>query len=433
MDLALSKQLKKVLCILLLALLTQQVVFADEIVLADGCTLADAIAAANEDKAVGACPTGNGDDTIRLTNDIVLQAALPTVLSDISIAGDGYTIDGGGKHHVFFIEDFGNLRIQQLNVINSHSEQGYSPITGLDRAYITIDDSSFRGNSTSDSGGVIYANRGNIIIRNSIFEDNSAARYSGVIYNKGPSFRPSEAYGRLEISNVIFKNNRAGAGGAIAIEDGQLWIWDSQFTGNAVEGAGGAIVNNWGRTTIMRSSFSDNAASYHGGAMNLLGGEVSVSDSSFFNNEATGGGAVSAFLVPSLTLQHVSMVNNVAEEGGGILSKDDSEYTGNLHLYNSVATDNIGGDCAATAHENIGSWTGDGSCSAALQGDPLLADMVLAADTASAYMPPLQNSPLIDSADPEYCTETDQLGVARPQGMNCDIGAIEFAPPEAEA
>ncbi len=458
MKLALSKQLKKVLCILLLALFTQQVVFADDIVLADGCALADAIAAANEDQAVGDCPAGNGNDTIRLTGDIVLQAALPFVDSDITIAGDGYTIDGGGKYHLFVIKRFGSLRIKQLNVINCHSEQGFSPIAGLDRAYITIDDSSFRGNSSSGSGGVIYAHQGNIIIRNSVFEDNSAARYAGAIYNKGPSFRPSEVYGRLEISNVSFKNNRAGAGGAIAIEDGQLWIWDSQFTGNAVEGVGGAIVNNLGRTTIMRSSFtenkaavggaigstfgslnislssfSDNAASHNGGAMNLLDGEASVSDSSFFNNEAPEGGAVYGYAVPNFVLRHVSMVNNVAEESGGIQSIDGSESAAMLYLHNSVIAGNIGGDCAAAAHENIGSWTGDGSCSAALQGDPLLADMVLEADTASAYMPPLRNSPLIDSADPEYCTETDQLGVARPQGISCDIGAIEFAPPEAEA
>ena len=459
MKLALSKQLKKVLCVLLLALLTQHIVFADDIVLADGCALADAIAAANEDKAVGDCPAGNGNDTIRLTGDIVLQAAPPFVDSDITIAGDGYTIDGGGKHHVFFIEDLGNLRIQQLNVINSHSEQGFSPITGLDRAYITIDDSSFRGNSSSDSGGVIYAREGYIIIRNSVFEENSAARYAGAIFNIGPIFRPSAIYGRLEISNVIFKNNRAVAAGAIAIDRGQLWIQDSSFTGNAAEGgAGGAIVNDSGETTIMRnsftenkaavggaidssfgsldisrSSFSDNAASYEGGAIALLDGEVSVSDSSFFNNEARGGGAVFAYAVPSLILQHVSIINNMAEDSGGILSMDASDYTGNLHLFNSVIAGNIGGDCAATATENIGSWLGDGSCSAALQGDPLLADMVQEADTTSAYMPPLRNSPLIDSADPEYCTETDQLGVARPQGLACDIGAIEFAPPEAEA
>ena len=453
MDPILSKPFSKIVCILLLLFTAGQIVFAEEIVLTDGCSLADAITAANTNAAVGACPAGERFDTIRLTGDIVLQAALPRIDSDIAIAGDGYTIDGAGKHHLLIIEPFGALRIRQLNVINCYSEQGYSAITGLNRAYITIDDSHFRGNSSDYDGGVIYATHGTIKIRNSIFEDNSA-QFAGAIYNRGPSLRPSDLYGTTEIGNVTFKNNRARSGGAIGIHHGKLRIWDSNFTSNVVEGAGGAIANRSGHIDIKRSifaankagaggaitsyfgslrisgsSFTNNIASYDGGAISLLDGEVSLSDTTFANNEAAEGGAIYGYAVPSLTLWHVSMVNNDAEEGGGILLVDDPEFDDMLHLHNSLVAGNSGGDCAAVEYENIGSWIGDGSCGALLQGEPMLADMVSATDNATAYLPPQRNSPLIDRAFPTYCTETDQLGIERPQGLTCDIGAIEFVPP----
>ncbi|MCY3832670.1 MAG: hypothetical protein OXG85_06610 [Chloroflexi bacterium] len=429
-----KKQLVIVACGLIVIFLSSHIVYAEDIVLADGCTLADAIAAANNDAAVGACPAGDGADTIRLTGDIVLQAALPFIDSDITIAGAGYTIDGAGKHHLFVISIYGYLRIHQLNVFNCLGEQGFSTITGLYRVYITIDDSTFRGNSSSDKGGVINASQGTIIIRNSIFENNSA-KFAGVIFNEGTSLRPSEVYGTIEISNVTFENNQAYSAGVIGIFDGKLRIEDSSFTGNVAYGEGGnggAIVNTFGNINIKSSSFTDNEAA-RGGAIHSLDGEVSVSDTTFANNQAIDGSAIYAYAVPSLTLRHVSMVNNVAEEDGAILSKGDPEFAGILHLHNSIVAGNIGGDCVAAAHENISSWVGDGSCGGALEGDPMFGEMVAGADDFTAYVPPLQNSPLIDSADPKYCTETVQLGVARPQGMTCDIGAIEFAPPADDA
>ena len=37
-------------------------------------------------------------------------------------------------------------------------------------------------------------------------------------------------------------------------------------------------------------------------------------------------------------------------------------------------------------------------------------------------------SPALDSADGLICPATDQRGVARPQGVQCDIGAFEAVP-----
>ena len=62
------------------------------------------------------------------------------------------------------------------------------------------------------------------------------------------------------------------------------------------------------------------------------------------------------------------------------------------------------------------------SCDAELSGDPMLGDLV----EDDGYHPLLKGSPAIDSAAPEYCPPTDQLGNPRPQGDGCDLGAIEY-------
>jgi hypothetical protein len=46
-------------------------------------------------------------------------------------------------------------------------------------------------------------------------------------------------------------------------------------------------------------------------------------------------------------------------------------------------------------------------------------------------MPLLPTSPAIDTGDNAACPPTDQRGVIRPQGLICDIGAFELAPPPA--
>jgi hypothetical protein len=46
-------------------------------------------------------------------------------------------------------------------------------------------------------------------------------------------------------------------------------------------------------------------------------------------------------------------------------------------------------------------------------------------------MLPAPGSPLIDAGDTAHCTAQDQRGVPRPQGLGCDIGAVERTTPTA--
>jgi hypothetical protein len=74
------------------------------------CTLANAITAANTDAVVGGCTTGNGADTLTLTNDISLTSALPAITSQIIIEGGGHTIarTGGPNFRVLLVNSPGD-------------------------------------------------------------------------------------------------------------------------------------------------------------------------------------------------------------------------------------------------------------------------------------------------------------------------------------
>jgi len=79
--------------------------------------------------------------------------------------------------------------------------------------------------------------------------------------------------------------------------------------------------------------------------------------------------------------------------------------------------------------QNINNLIEDGSCSPPLQGDPRLGKLVVPTDGSPSYYPLLAGSRAIDAADDAYCSETDQIGTARPQGAACDIGAYEYVAP----
>ena len=322
----------------------------------DVCPLPDQIIAANTDTAVGNCPAGNGADTILLIRDITLSAVLPPITSEITIHGNGHTISGGGKFRIFDV-DGGALTIDKVTLTE--------------------------GNATA--GGAMRLQNG----------------------------------ARVNASNVTFSRNEAYEGGAIATESSnvRLDVSDSSFFGNIVDSNGGAIVTDGGTVNITSSAFVGNRAGdvHFGGAIETRKGSVAVSNSTFSYNQAGVGGAIFSHGAET-SLTHLTLVNNHASSiiGAGIY-----HHSGVLKLRNSiVAGSGRGDDCYGRLDENRGNLSQDGSCSAQVTGDPLLAEMT----GTVAHYPLLDASPAHGAADAEYCLATDQLGKAR---TNCDIGAIE--------
>ena len=319
------------------------------------CPLPDQIIAANTDTAVGNCPAGQGADTIHLIRDITLEAALPPVTSEITIDGNGYAISGDGRFRIFDV-DGGALTLANMTLAE--------------------------GNAT---------NGGAIRLKNSA---------------------------RVKVSNVTFSDNSAGRGGAIATEssDVRLDVSESSFVGNKVEGSGGAILTEGGTVNITGSAFLDNGADReYGGAIETRAGTVAISNSTFSNNLAGLGGAI-YISGAETTLTHLTLMNNVATQvrGAGIYKQ-----AGAVYLRNSIiGGSGRGDDCYGRLDQSRGNLSQDGSCTAQITGDPLLAAMI----GTSAHFPLTDASPAHGTADPAFCLATDQLGNPR---LHCDIGAVE--------
>ena len=333
----------------------------------ESCSLADAITAANEDRAVGGCPAGNGADTIVLTGDIRLSEELPAISSEITLEGGGHTISGDDKFRIFLVGESGNMTIQYATLVDGNvreesaamrcvEDQNASAMWGgtiCNLGLLSITGGAIR-NSTSQNGGAVYS-QNELILTNVQFSGNSAA-YGGAIFNWGElnvtnsEFRDNSGSvanaqggaiynfeGQLNIVRSNFTSNKAPVGGAI-FSDGELSVSGSVFGNNGADGNGGAIASE-GEFSVTGSVFEGNTAFRSGGAI-VSTGEVSVSDSVFNSNSARGGGAIASGRKLSVTGSEFSG-NAATSKGGAIfsfgeLSVTDSEFSDN-------SADNTGG------------------------------------------------------------------------------------------
>ena len=427
-----------------------------DIEVSDTCSLADAIKAANTDEASGGCAAGDGADTITLSADITLDAALPLITTEITIEGSGFTILGNGRTHIIGVNSKGALTLNEVTMVGGKSAWGGA--IGNLKGRLTITKSMITGNS-ADQGGAI-GNEGTLFIKDSVIQDNSAEGKGGAIFNQAGKvsiesslFRQNSARinggaihndeGIVMISNSsIFKSNSSSySGGAIANSDGIVSVINSSFVSNTAgpdrsKSSGGAILNNVtfranrGYLSIDSSSFIYNSASENGGAISNSFGDLTIINSTFASNLAgdLGGGL---FVYDNVDVRFSTFYGNSAGNGGGgiHLKHADIEFK----LSSSIIAGNRGGsNCFGRLDLNEMNLIEDGSCFATLSGDPMLSELVEPEDGSPAYYPLLEGSPAIDAAHDDYCPDTDIIGTPRPQGAACDIGAFEYTGPASD-
>ena len=201
------------------------------------CTLAHQIIAANTDAAYGACPAGDGADII-VYKGAYPEEPLPVITSDITIVGNGGTIQPVGRDAFPLFEVLGgHLRLRNLTL-----RGGYSPWTGgmiaVLKGKLTLEGVTIR-DSSAVIGGAIFNDHGDVTIVDSRFINNRAidtgswnSGDGGAIYNSGV----------LRIQNSVFSANEAMSGGAISNsgEVARAEITNSKFASNTVTALGGA-------------------------------------------------------------------------------------------------------------------------------------------------------------------------------------------------
>ncbi len=274
--------------------------------------------------------------------------------------------------------------------------------------------------------GVFNISSGSAVAISGLSIRNGKAAVGGGILNAGTA----------TLTNVTISGNTTGEGGGQGggIHNAfSMTLTNVAISGNTAGGFGGGI-SNARSATLTNVTISGNTAPIGGGLFNE-GTAMTLTNVTISGNTANEGGGIDTS--PNATLTNVTIVGNTAGVGGGIsysIFFSTAPTAKNTIVANNGFSDNcrvsitsIGVLPITSLGHNLDSGT---TCAFTGPGDLSNTDPKLG---------PLQNnggftlthalltgSPAIDAGDNNGCPSTDQRGIARPQGLRCDIGAFEF-------
>ena len=354
------------------------------------------------------------------------------------------------------------ITVSNTTIANNAATGAYGAIRV--EGTLDLDQSTLTGNTLPSAyghyGAAIYGGPGSTInISNHTVIDNNSAGYAEIVrgaenstINISDSTISNTQAGRavtgwsdstINITRSRIINNLEGgvsSTGAYQYGGGSvLNIVDSTIDGNVGTGVGsysfnGAGIYTDGTFTITGSTISNNRimsslSGGGGGAGLFMAGTGTIVNSTFSGNINSGtnssGGAISSWDGNSrLSLQNTTFhANQSTWVGWHIAFAGSIDFvntifsSGNCDLSNAAVTSNgynidSGNSCGLTAATDLVST------------DPLLAP--LADNGGSTLTHALQaGSPAIDAGNDTVCPATDQRGVTRPQGLQCDVGAYE--------
>ncbi len=228
-------------------------------------------------------------------------------------------------------------------------------------------------------------------------------------------------------------------GGAIFNHRGSVNLTNVTMSGNSASGGtvfgnppygsglGAAIFNLNGTVTIQFSTLANNAVSNSTGYATSRGpGDATVYSVAYGNKIENGTASTAA-----LTITNSIITGTVASNGAGnndvvnnVVVGTHPSNTGNVATLTYTGSNIVGASQNATSTAGATATQNGAPTSNA---NPLL-DVLANNGGPTQTMLPLAGSPAIDTA--ASCTganATDQRGIARPQGPQCDLGAVEVA------
>lgn len=232
-------------------------------------------------------------------------------------------------------------------------------------------------------------------------------------------------------------------GGAIFVEsESQINITDAHFKNNYADFVGGAVARLIGNyqtvpSTIANSSFESNTANFDGGGVaTLFGFGLVIESSTFYGNETLYRSAAAVIAnFANATINNSTFVDNIGPNGTSVLYGD---LTVN-HSILAQSNPSMIPVCnnQQTANGNRGNLVTDNSCpniTATYPASPAtnsaivsFADLKLGElsyrGNATKTVPLLSGSVALNFWS--GCSGTDQIGISRPQGSSCDVGAYE--------
>jgi hypothetical protein len=395
-------------------------------------------------------------------------------VDDLTITG-GTTSGGGGGG----IGANGAVTVTNSTISGNHAATGGGIFAS---GAVTVTNSTVSNNTTSSDGGGIFAG-GAVTVTNSTIGGNTATggvaggggggilalgvvtvTNSAITGNHATAVGSAGGFGggigirspfaaAVTVTNSTISNNTASIEGGGIDAQGALTVTNSTISGNT-SGRGGAI-NNGGAVTVTNSTISGNTGTGTGGI--TASGPITVTNSTISGNTGGDGGGGGIGAGGTVALVYATVVGNSATTGSNVRLEGGNE---SLTSFGSVVALPLGGgaNCAlngnpSTSHGFNLEDDAAASCGfSTASGDPApgtssgLNGVVLANNGGSTLtlLPP-SGSALIDAIPPARCSDdgastisplVDQIGVTRPQGAGCEIGAKEVpvsGPPASTA
>jgi Ca2+-binding RTX toxin-like protein len=395
--------------------------------------------------------SGNGGAGLYITGGT-------TSLTGTTVSDNSSSSNGGG----ISLDASGSTLSLAGSVVTDNTFGGSAKGGGIySKGTVTLTASDVTDNHDSSccgEGAGIYNDGGTLTITNSQIDSNGPT--GGSVRGRGGGIANTSSGTLTLLSSTVSMNQLTGVcctfpsatflGGGIW-NAGTATITDTTIEGNAAANAGtslgGGIYNDSSGTIVLdRSTVSGNStAETHGGGIYNAGDDSNLGDVTVTNSTISGNTAAAAGggLYNRGTLQiHTSTIasNAATNLGDGIFHEpvtagetDSSVALGDSILSNS-APDNCSGAFVTDGY-NIDTGTScgfvDGVNGDMENTDPLLGGLFdNGGQTKTRKL--LAGSPAVDAGNPGCPPpSTDQRGVVRAQGADCDIGAYEDRPPTA--
>ena len=379
-----------------------------------------------------------GDDTIDflagLTGTITLtsgQLEIGDTTGQTTIVGPGagtLSVSGNNDTRVFFIDTGAVANMSGLTITGGLPRTIEGNGGGiLNRGTLDLADCTFSANKAPFLIGGAVISYHIIHINRCTFTQNTAG-YGGAVDNETGTMTITDSEfsnnATSQIGGVI--NGTYGNGGAIDDYNGSLTVTGCTFAGNVApaNGHGGAIENEGGGTVHLANCiFFGNSASV-GGAIDNQAGALYVSNSTISGNSAYGGGIFegsSAVLMQVLRMANTIVAGNFMP-GANAASDIFGTATGSYNLVGDGS-----GQLSASDHNLLGT--------PAAPLDPRLAPLG-SFGGPTPTMPLLAGSPALDAGSNALAVDasghpltTDQRGLARVFNGTVDLGAYESQPP----
>lgn len=235
--------------------------------------------------------------TITLENDYKYDEGFSKkgieIDKDLTINGNGHTIDGLLKSRIFLVK-FKAIKNNQVTLNNIEFVNAESDLYGgaiFNYANLTVNNCKFINNYAKYCGGAICS-IGNLNCKNSKFTTNLADGDGGAIFclslERSVDLE-NLLNGKILDGNINFINDLTSI---ITIKFAKETISNCAFNNNIANGRGGGAVYAFGHIDIKSSTFNSNAAGANGGAV-FANMDLYISNSAFTSNQVSkNGGAV---------------------------------------------------------------------------------------------------------------------------------------------